>query len=481
MVARDHDDLDASRLGDADRVKDRSTRRIAKCNEAVKAKIALDNLRLLGEVAERVRGDVAVRKAEDAEPFRGHCHDLALGFAHVVRGDGALAVLVADAATQRQYAVCGAFGRNVSERMSVAPVRKDDGHTLAVRVEGDLEELLEPALGDPDASACVELACGDLEGGLRRIAGHLPRVFLAVEVDCCVRAEGADFERLDQIRMALRLGDLDVADEKVALGLQSGARDGERGDRGREHLCSHAPLRESAGFVRADHGHRAQSLERGHCFDDDELLGAAADAEGQRDRDDGHEAFGDDGDSESDADLEPALQIRTLDGAGFDADADEPDSYDDGAKNEREPHKHFSEAPELLHERRDLGRVPGESRRDGSDLRREPGANNHALADAFCHDAGHERHVLAIADGEHAHGVVSDALVNLLHGQILARELLLVDIETHRNKEAQIRGDHGALVEGNDVAGDKRARVDLDALAVSQHNRLCRSEAVERG
>ncbi len=264
-----------------------------------------------------------------------------------------------------------------------------------------------------------------------------------------------------QLRPAVPLADL-------APGLVALARDCEKLTVRPDVAGGHLVLRQGTGLVRADRGGASQGLHGGELADEGVADDHLAHSQREADGDDGGQALGHGGDGEADRGHEHLEDVAAL-----------QDTHEehDGTDSQRRDAEDLPHLRELLLQRRVLGHLLLDHRRDEPDLRVHPRVGDDASAPA---EGGQRAHVGHGEPVPERGFLLQGGGGILLHRHRLAREGSLLDAEVHRLDEPHVGGHVVARLEQDAVAGHELAGGDGQGLPSPQHPRLGGGHLLER-
>ena len=447
MVARDHDDAHARLVAGLDRLDDLFAGRVDHARDADKGHVVL----YVGSFVFGHGGPLAHGKAEDAQG----------AFAHAVAQRQYLfAVGVGHVAHALRRPVFGAQGQHLVHRaLGIGDVLAahvvDDGHALAVGIEGLFEQALVRffVLLAVDAELFGKVDEGAFGGVAEDMFGVIGILF-------GVAAQGAAVQEVAVHPFAVLLRQRFGGRRFAALEVVA---DGDGGD-------GHFIEGEGTRLVAADDGGGAERFYRGQRLDQGVLLRHPLYAQRHDDGAGGGQALGDDGDGEGNGD-EDIVDPR------FPAVADEPDGEDGHADDEADQAERFAHGIELaLHGGVRLVLLV-EHAGDLAHFRVHARADDDARRVAVHDDGRTVRHVDAIAERRvfRQHGGA------VLFGRDgLARQGGFLHLHVGVFDDADIGGDDAAVFQIDDIARHQFGSGHHALFPLAQHARGGRRHVAQR-
>ena len=230
----------------------------------------------------------------------------------------------------------------------------------------------------------------------------------------------------------------------------------------------HLPRRQCPGLVRANHGGRAERLDRGEPAYERVPPGHAAHADGQRNRRHGWKRFGNSRDRQRNAGLDDKTPWRTLYRA---------QRGDHGGDRQGEPDQTMAKRIEPPLERRALFRHRSDERADAAHLGGGTRCHYHRASGPHRHGRALVKHVDAIRqrriDGKDGIGVLRDR-------KRFTSERGLREAQVGRRQEARVCRHPMARARLDHIARHERVRIDHSELPVTNHWRARDVELEQR-
>ncbi len=438
VVAGDHLDPDAGTVTRGDGLDGLRSRRVDDADQAEENHAAVEvvDVQMLATV---VHG--AGSGGEHAQAFLAEPVDLVLPVGAVERLRCAVGAQFFGAAVEQ--AVGRALQQDTAQAGRGVGQRR---HEFVDRLEGNGRMPGVPVGRESGlVRQCAQRAFG-------RFAGHSP--LAAVLGDVGVVGDGDDFDQRVQVRVPGQFDQLPV-ERDLALRRVAGAADQVVAGAGDDVAGGHLVLGQRAGLVRADDGHRTQRFDRGELAGDRVAAGHTLHAEGQRDGQDGRQAFGNGGDGEADGGEE---DFAEREGMQTDADRDHQCSEADDDRRQL-----LAELRHLAGQRRLQGFDFGDQAVDAADLGVRAGGGDHAQAPASGNQGAGIGHAEAVADA----GVGGDRVGALVAGHRFAGQCRFLDAQVGCFEQTQVGRDPVARFQADDVTRHQAVGVDLRPLALA--------------
>ena len=332
-------------------------------------------------------------------------------------------------------------------------------HQLALRGERHLADALELSfapLGD------AELAFGDEERGLRRIAVDLPSAALVL-AKLGVASDAAAAERDDLLLAQRPRGQLGALALDATLRRVAHTRDRCAAGDCDDALDRHLGARQGAGLVRGDDGGGAERLDRRQLLDDRVVPGHSLHAQREYDRQDRRQAFGHCRHGQRHAEQQHGNDVG---GTADVRQQQDGDNHHVGNADNRQS-QHAADASHLDLQRRRPRQGGVQQAGDAAHFRRHARGDDDGTSGASGHGGALEHHVEPIAQSggrRRRRGVLED-------GFALAGQGRLLNAQRRGLEEARVGTDRITLAQQEHVPAHQLGARHPHGLASAEHRR----------